>query len=115
MILRAYLMVYKLLAILAAIELKPTLLAIDEIENSLYAEALEYVIDELRNSKTTVIVATHSPVVVDMVKFEELLIAERTVEGTLLKRIEEPEKLRKKLMEIGVTQSESWIYGKLGE
>ena len=107
--------VYKLLAILAAIELKPTLLAIDEIENSLYAEALEYVIDELRNSKTTVIVATHSPVVVDMVKFEELLIAERTVEGTLLKRIEEPEKLRKKLMEIGVTQSESWIYGKLGE
>lgn len=104
---------YKILAILSAIEIKPSLLAIDEIENSLYAEALEYVIDELRNSGTTVIITTHSPVVVDMIKLEELLISEMTPEGTALRKITDPEKVREKLRELKVTQSESWIYGAL--
>lgn len=106
---------YKILTVLAAIELKPSLLAVDEIENSLYAEALEYVIDELKNSETTVIVTTHSPLVVDMVKLEDLFIVERTAEGTVLKKIENPEEIREKLKELKITQSESWIYGGLSE
>ena len=104
---------YKLLAILAAIELKPSLLAIDEIENSLFAEALEYVIDELRNAGITVIITTHSPLIVDMSKLEELLISEMTPEGTVLKRVANPENVRKKLREQKITQSESWLYGDL--
>jgi len=104
---------YKVLAILTAVELGPSLLAIDEVENSLYKEALEHVIDALRDSGSTVIITTHSPLVVDMVKLEDLLVSEKTAEGTILTRIKEPEKLREKLAELKVTQSESWLYGGL--
>lgn len=104
---------YKLLAILSAIELKPALLAIDEIENSLHAELLEYILDELRNSGVTVIVTTHSPLVVDMVKLEELLVSEMTADGTVLRRVKDPKEVREKLRKLKITQSESWIYGAL--
>lgn len=106
---------YKILAILAALELKPSLLAIDEIENSLFAEALEYLIDELKNAGTTVIVTTHSPLIVDMVDLQDLLIAERTIEGTTLTRIKNVEKLKQKLAELKITQSESWLGGALSQ
>jgi predicted ATPase len=101
---------YKLLAILTAIELNSSVLAIDEIENSLYKEALEYAIDGLRESSTTVIITTHSPLVVDMIKLEELLVVEKTEEGTVMNRVQDPEKIRKKLIELKITQSESWLY-----
>jgi len=104
---------YKVLAILTAIELKPSILVIDEIENSLHAEALEYIIDELKNSDATVIVATHSPVVVDIVDLEDLVLVEKN-EETRLRRIEEPDKVREELENLGITPSESWLYsGKL--
>jgi len=104
---------YKVLAVLAAVELKPSVLAIDEIENSLHKEALEYLIDALRESESTIVVTTHSPLVVDMVKLEDLLILERTAEGTLMHKIKSPEKVRQKLAELKITQSESWLYGGL--
>lgn len=102
---------YKILAILTAIELKPTLLAIDELENSLFAEALELIMDELRCCDATVIVTTHSPLIVDMAKLEELIVAEKSSEGTVFKRIKNPEKLREELRSQKLTQSESWLYG----
>ncbi len=102
---------YKILAILTAIELKPTLLAIDELENSLFAEALEFITDELRNSNATVIITTHSPVIVDMARLEELIISEKSSEGTVFKRIKDPEKVRSELRTQKITQSESWLYG----
>lgn len=104
---------YKVLAILTAIESNPSLLAIDEIENSLHAKTLEYIIDELKSSGVTVIITTHSPVVVDMVDLEDLLIAEKTSDGTRLSSVKEPDELRKKLKELNITQSESWLYGVL--
>jgi hypothetical protein len=106
---------YKVLAILAAIELRPSLLAIDEIENSLHAKVLEYIIDELKSSEVTVVITTHSPVVVDMVDLEDLLIVEKTAEGTTLTPVKEPEKVRKKLAQLHITQSESWLYGELAK
>ncbi|MFQ6134563.1 MAG: AAA family ATPase, partial [Nitrososphaerales archaeon] len=104
---------YKILAILMAIESRPSLLAIDEIENSLHAKTLEYIIDELRNSGTTVIITTHSAIVADIVRPEELLIAEKGPEGTTLNRIKKPEQVREKMKHLGITQSEMWLYGKL--
>lgn len=104
---------YKVLAILTAIESRPSLLAIDEIENSLHAKTLEYIIDELKSSGVTVIITTHSPVVVDMVDLEDLQIVEKTSEGTRITAVKKPEKLRKKLEELEITQSESWLYGVL--
>ncbi len=64
----------KLLSILTAIELKPSILLIDEIENSMHARMLEYVVDELDSLDIPVVVATHSPVVVDLVGSEKTII-----------------------------------------
>ncbi|RLE41519.1 recombinase RecF, partial [Candidatus Woesearchaeota archaeon] len=58
---------WKLLAIMIAIEIKPTLILIDELENSLHPEAIEYIVNELKNSNSDVIATTHSPAVVDIV------------------------------------------------
>lgn len=102
---------YKILTILTAIEFKPPLLIIDELENSLYSEALEYAIDELKNSDTQVILTTHSPIVVDMVDLRDLLIAERIHEETQFRRIKNIEKMREKLVELKITPSDSWLHG----
>lgn len=104
---------YKSLSILFALESNPKLLAIDEIENCLYAEALEYIFDELRESDSTIILTTHSPLVVDLAKLDELIFFERDVEGTKHFKIKDIEKARRKLIDNGLKQSESWIYGKL--
>jgi predicted ATPase len=104
---------YKTLLIFTAVELKPPLLIIDEIENSLHAKILQYVIDELKNSESTVIITTHSPIVIDMVDPEDLLMVEMTPEGSVFKRVREPEEARRRLKELGITQSEAWLYGQL--
>ncbi len=103
---------WKLLTILTAIELNPHIIVIDELENSLHPEAIEYVVDELKNSKSIVIVTTHSPAVVDIIDPKDLILLEKDVEGkTIVKRIENPEKIKKWLSENGITLSEGWLYG----
>ena len=104
---------FKILSILSAIETNPAVLAIDEIENSLYAEALEYIIDELKSSETTVIITTHSPLVVDIINLDELFIIEKSIEGTIFNQIKNPDEVKEKLRKLKLTQSESWIYGEL--
>ena len=104
---------YKLLAILSALELNPSLLIIDEIENSLHPKTLEMLLDELKSSDTTVIVTTHSPVVVDMIEPEDLVIVEKIAGETKFRRIENPEEIKKKLREAGITFSEGWLYGEI--
>ena len=104
---------YKLLAILSALELEPSLLIIDEIENSLHPKTLEMLLDELKSSDTTVIVTTHSPVVVDMIEPEDLAIVEKIAGETKFRRIENPEEIKKKLREAGITFSEGWLYGEI--
>lgn len=104
---------YKLLAILAAIELKPKFLLIDEIESSLHAKMIEYIIGELKDCDSKIVITTHSPVVIDAVQLEDLILLERTNAGTTSRRINNPEKIRKKLRDLGVTVSEGWLYGKI--
>lgn len=104
---------YKLLAILTALELNPSLLIIDEVENSLHPETLEKLLDELKSSETTVIITTHSPVVVDMIEPEDLVIVEKIAGETKFRRIENPEEIKKKLREAGITFSEGWLYGQI--
>jgi len=104
---------YKLLAILTALELKPSLLIIDEVENSLHPETLEKLLDELKSSETVVIITTHSPVVVDMTDPADLVIVEKIAGETKFRRIENPEEIKKKLKEAGITFSESWLYGQI--
>ena len=104
---------YKLLAVLAAIELNPSILLIDEIETSLHGRIIEYVIDLLRETDITVIITTHSPLVVDYVDMDDLLIMENTHHESTCHKISNPEELKQDLADKGITVSESWLYGKI--
>ncbi|MFX0008957.1 MAG: AAA family ATPase [Candidatus Hermodarchaeota archaeon] len=106
---------YKFLAILTALDQDASIVVIDEIENSLYAENLQYIIDELKHAERPIVIATHSPTVVDLIDLEDLIIVEKTAEGSVLKRIKDVEKLKEKLHEQGITYSESWLYGNFGD
>lgn len=101
---------YKTLIILVVLETKPSLLVIDELENSLHQELISRIIDELKNVDIKVIVTTHSPAVVDLAKPEDVILIDKDFEGkSILKRIKEPEKIKEKLGELGVTLSEGWL------
>jgi len=103
----------KLLSILTAIELEPSILLIDEIENSLHARMLEYIVDELNSLRQPVIVATHSPIVVDLVGLERILIVRKEPNrGTIVERISDPVKLSNELKELGIALSDYIFYRK---
>jgi len=103
----------KLLAIMTAVELGPSILLIDEIENSMHAKMLEYVVDRLNSLRIPVLVATHSPTVVDLVDPGRVLIVLRDPErGTYVERIEEPGKLYEELKHLGVSLSDYVFYKK---
>jgi predicted ATPase len=102
---------YKMLHVISAIEIGPSILLIDELENSLHAEVLEYIVEELKDSGITSIVATHSPVVVDVAGLEHLLLVERTAEGSKVKRVKNLEEMKKWMREKGLTPSEMWLAG----
>jgi len=105
---------YKVLAILTAIETRPSILAVDELENSLHLEAIERILDELRDADCTVIAITHSPLVIDLVDPADIILVERDEEGaTVMRRIPDPEALKKRLAEHGLTFSEGWLYGRV--
>ncbi len=102
----------KLVALMLAADLEPSILLVDEIENSMHARLLEYVIDEFNNLGVPVLVATHSPVVVDLVEPERVLIVRRDPEkGTIVERIRDVEELRQKLIEEGIALSDYILYG----
>ncbi len=97
----------KLLTILVAMELRPSILLIDEIENSMHAKMLERIYDELNNSSFPVLVATHSPYFIDLTDLERIYIVKKNREkGTVIERINEPRKLREELEREGLTFSE---------
>ncbi len=103
----------KLLAILAAVESNPSILLIDEIENSMHARMLEYIVDQLNDLDFPVFVATHSPVVVDLLDPDRIMIVYRDLEkGTFIEKISDPEKLSNKLRELGITLSDYIFYRK---
>jgi len=102
----------KLLAIMTAAELKPSVLLIDEIENSMHAKMLEYIVDKLNSLSIPVIVATHSPIVVDLVEPRRILIVLRDSDrGTYVERVKEPEELYEELKRLGIALSDYMFYG----
>lgn len=104
---------YKLLAVLTAIELNPRILLIDEIETSLHARVIEYVVDLLKDVDFTVIITTHSPLVVDSVDAGDLVIMSSTGHESICRRLADPDALKKELADKGLLVSESWLYGDL--
>ena len=98
---------FKLLAILAAVELTPSLLLIDEIENSMHRSMIEYVVDTLDSLEVPVLVATHSPIVVDLVGPEKTLVTVKEPgKGTTVEAFSSPRELLRRLDELGVAFSD---------
>ncbi|GFO97401.1 RecF/RecN/SMC N terminal domain [groundwater metagenome] len=102
---------YKILTILIAIYLKPPLLIIDEIENSLHPSTLELILDTIKIGDTQTIITTHSPVVVDMTELNNIILVDKDHGESKFKRIKDPEKIKEFLIKKGITFSEGWIYG----
>jgi AAA15 family ATPase/GTPase len=105
--------IIKVLAIATAVELKPSILLIDEIENSLHVEAIQKVFDFLNNLEIPVVVATHSPAIIDLVDLDRVVIVSRGSDGsTSIEYVEDVEAIRKKLLELGISHSEYILYGR---
>lgn len=104
---------YKILTLLTAIYLKPPLLIIDEIENSLHPSTLELILDTIGLGDTQAIITTHSPVVVDMTELSNIILVDKEQGESKFKRIKDPEKIKEFLNKKGITFSEGWIYGDL--
>ncbi len=106
---------YKILTMLIAIYLKPPLLIIDEIENSLHPETLELILDTIKATDIQAIITTHSPIVVDMTEPDDMVLVEKEQGESRFKRIKDPEKIRKFLKEKGIKFSVGWLYGELSD
>ena len=101
----------KLLALLTAVESNPSILLVDELENSMHARMLEYIIDEFNSLDIPVLVATHSPIAVDLVAPDRVIVTLRDpVRGTYVERIEDPAKLKEELMKWGIALSDYVFY-----
>ncbi|MCG2880472.1 MAG: AAA family ATPase [Vulcanisaeta sp.] len=104
----------KALAIASAIELRPTMLLIDEVENSLHVKALKVIYDVLNSLEVPVIIATHSPALVDMAEPERVFVVSRGDDGGTV--VEPPygdlERLKRRLSELGVSLSDYVLYSR---
>jgi predicted ATPase len=105
---------WKTMAIMAAVLVGASLVAVDEFENSLHASAQELLLEELRENVPTSIVATHSPVVVDAARsLDEIVLVELRAGETVARRVGKPEELAERLRRLGITPSEALLYGLL--
>lgn len=106
---------FKFLTIITALELKPALIIIDELENSLYPKTIELIVDEFKNSETQAIITTHSPVVVDLVypDIKDLVLVKKENGKSSFISVEDEEKIREELDKYEITLSEKWLYGRI--
>lgn len=95
----------------------PRLTCLEEVDHGLHPHALDLIVDRLReaSSRTQIVLATHSPALVNRLKVEELIVAERdlTTGGT---RIFRPSGsvVRRLSDETGYGLGELWFSGVLG-
>ncbi|KUJ93464.1 MAG: hypothetical protein XD40_1314 [Archaeoglobus fulgidus] len=104
----------KLIVILTALERNPAILMIDEVENSLHPEILEFLVEVLKESEGSVFLTTHSPVVLNLVEPEEVFIFKPTTEGIEIRNLTEfksKEDLLKELEELGINLGDKVFFG----
>jgi predicted ATPase len=73
--------VLKTLILETVLMTEPTMLVVDEFENSLDPEAQQFLIDELRSHDVYALLTTHSEVVIDYVKTPKEVVMLRLVNG----------------------------------
>jgi len=104
--------IIKMITILFAIyalEPLPSLVVIDEVENSLHLKFIEELASVISYSSPQFIVTTHSPMVIDMFDPEDIILFYKEKGETKAERIKDPEKLKDKLVEEGLTLS-GWVF-----
>jgi len=106
----------KLLAYITAVSLPgPKLICFEEPENFIHPHLMELLVDVLKKSGKQIVIATHSPLLVDHVEPGDVIVVEKDPEkGTVARRIEDPGALREKLNELGVGLGDYWRSGALG-
>ncbi len=105
----------KMITILTAVEQKPGMLLIDEIENSLHPELIEFLVEILKEEyKGYTFLSTHSPIVLNLAEPEEIWIFKSTDKGVEIKNVTEyksRKELLKELEELGITLGDKVLYG----
>lgn len=95
----------------------PALTCLEEIDHGLHPHALDRIVDRLRDASkhTQIIVATHSPALVNRLSVEELLVVERN-DGDGSSRIFRPELslVRRLQRETDYQLGELWFSGLIG-
>ncbi|OQX18321.1 MAG: hypothetical protein BWK75_06750 [Candidatus Altiarchaeales archaeon A3] len=85
---------------------------IEEIENFIHPEAIEIVMEALKSSGNTIILTTHSPVVLNMTEIEDILFVEKQVDETVTERHKDAKKLKEELIK-KISVGEGWLLGAL--
>ena len=106
---------YKMLFILTSLLQKPSLLLIDEIENSLHKNSIDLLLSAIKNSEVQSIITTHSPLIIDRTNLEKLWIFSRSHDRTKAYSPKLTDDLKEKIRKIGYLQSEAWYEGLLDE
>ncbi|BAB66182.1 AAA family ATPase [Sulfurisphaera tokodaii] len=104
----------KMLTIMTALALKPKILAIDEVENSLHLKYIERLLDvfDYFSNDTQIILSTHSPAVIDLVKPSYLVLVSKEGLSTKVRRVnKKDEELKEFLVKNGITLSDAYFYG----
>lgn len=95
----------------------PRLTCLEEIDHGLHPHALDRLVERLRDAskETQIIVATHSPALVNRLEPEELIIFQRDPEtGATVQREISPKQIRAMEQESGYRLGELWFSGALG-
>ncbi len=105
----------RLLAYITAIaSTEPKLVCFEEPENFIHPRLFELLVEILKKSDKQIILSTHSPYLVDWVEPKDAIVVEKEENETVVKRIEDVEKLKQHLEEIGVSFGEYWYSGGIG-
>lgn len=106
----------RLLGCLATLYLPipPSLVCFEEPENYVHPRLLKLIVDLLKNAseRTQVLVATHSPYLVDFLEPKDLFIVEKKNGETKIKKAEDKKGIKEALKTLGL--GEMWYSGSLG-
>lgn len=109
----------RLLALLTALHdpEPPPFTAIEEVDHGLHPYALDVIVDALRSAseRTQILVATHSPTLVNRLSPDELVICDRDVDsGASLIPAIDPHELAQAMTESELGLGELWFSGAVG-
>jgi predicted ATPase len=95
----------------------PRLTCLEEVDHGLHPHALDRLVDRLREAaeRTQIIVATHSPALVNRIKEDEIIIFERDPETGATRIVDlSPEEISRMKKVSGFELGELWFSGSLG-